>query len=573
MRERAFRDIDPASYAGNAIEVHGGRRVVAVVGIDRYQAWPRLSNAVNDARGARSAFLRMGFEEVTAPLFDEHATSDALRRLVTDDLAQLGKDDSLVLFVAGHGHTVTRTFRDGDSVKTGYIIAADGDLPGGSTTHWLRLDSWLSDVARLEVKHVLVILDTCHSGIALESIIKWRDARVHTESFAALARRRSRRVITSALDGQLAMDSGPVRGHSLFTGCLVEALDGALATDGEFITGTQLGHYLQRRVTSYPSSMQTPDFGSLEEDRRGELVIQIVTTAAQEECAERRNVGLMRDTSGLAADGDLITGAQSGHDVGTSYLTSMQPLGFELTQNIGTEQLRWAEQHAQASAVSSDRAAPDVEAKKRQLYLQVLFVAISALFVLGASVVLYDSMPGDRSDSTVKDSAASKQAEMAEPPTGTDKVDDRAQLAACADLYIQRQWQALADCATTLESLRLADQAKDYHAKARAETANEASDTRIRKELREGRLKEAEQILRSVPKESVYFEQLDELFTGAENADAEEARRKAQAFAARHDCTGLEQFVAEQLADSTVKVAAAARAVQCKSVARGLIDI
>lgn len=85
-----------------------------------------------------------------------------------DDLSQLRKDDSLILFVAGHGHTTTRTFCDGESVKTGFIIPVDGDLPGRSPTRWLRLDSWLSDLARLEVKHTLIILDSCFSGIALE---------------------------------------------------------------------------------------------------------------------------------------------------------------------------------------------------------------------------------------------------------------------------------------------------------------------------------------------------------------------------------------------------------------------
>jgi len=194
---------------------------------------------------------------------------------VSDDLARLDRNDRLVLFFAGHGHTSTQTFQEGDSVKTGYIIPVDGDLPGGSASRWLRLDNWLSDVARLAVKHILVFLDACHTGIALGSIIKWRDSNQRTESFERLGQRRSRRVITSAQDDQRAMDGGPISGHSLFTGCLLDGLNGGLASHGALVTGSQIGLYLQERVTSYPQSAQTPDFGALEEDKRGELLIRI----------------------------------------------------------------------------------------------------------------------------------------------------------------------------------------------------------------------------------------------------------------------------------------------------------
>src|SRR6185436_15862158 len=80
-----------------------GRMWIAVIGIDRYRTWSPLCNAVSDARGALNLFLQLGFEPACAPLYDEAATADALHRLVTDDLATLGPEDSLVLFFAGHG--------------------------------------------------------------------------------------------------------------------------------------------------------------------------------------------------------------------------------------------------------------------------------------------------------------------------------------------------------------------------------------------------------------------------------------------------------------------------------------
>lgn len=184
------------------------RSLIVAIGIDRYDKWPHLRNAVSDARGMLDVFSKLTFESVVEPLFDEAATADALRSLVSDELPRkLVESDRLVVFFAGHGHTRIDTLPDGDVAKTGYIIPFDGDSEG-STVRWLRLDSWLSDIARLPVRHILVILDACYSGIALDSIVRWRGAnRIASTALRQLSSRRSRRVITSALDDQKALDA------------------------------------------------------------------------------------------------------------------------------------------------------------------------------------------------------------------------------------------------------------------------------------------------------------------------------------------------------------------------------
>lgn len=263
-----------------------GRAYVAVIGIDRYRTWDRLYNAVSDAKGALKLFAGLGFELVAPALFDESATGDALRRLVVDDLFGLGENDSLVLFFAGHGHTVARTY-GGSSVRDGYLIPADGDRPGGRAASWIRLESWLTEITRIPAKHILVILDACHSGLALGPILRWRSRGMENarrEPLEQLRARRSRRIITSALDDQLAMDGGPVPSHSLFTGCLIEAMTGGLVASAghQIVTGSEIGHYVQRRVTEYPGSVQTPDFGALELDDRGELLVHLRSEGTRE---------------------------------------------------------------------------------------------------------------------------------------------------------------------------------------------------------------------------------------------------------------------------------------------------
>jgi hypothetical protein len=176
-----------------------------------------------------------------------------------------------VIFYAGHGGT--RTHQLGTQViKTGYLIPADAS---DKTATWVELDAWLRAVSLLPAKHILVVLDACHGGIALSSIIKWRDTDTWKDApLSILKERRSRRIITSALDDQMALDSGPIPGHSLFTGCLIEALSNRLSQgSSRMVTGSELGLYVQRRVETYPGSRQTPDFGTFDFDDRGEMVI------------------------------------------------------------------------------------------------------------------------------------------------------------------------------------------------------------------------------------------------------------------------------------------------------------
>jgi hypothetical protein len=272
------RDIELApggEHAGSS----SGRSVIAAIGIDHYRGWRRLTNAVSDAQGVLALFERLGFERLATPLLDDAATGKAIQELVMDDLRELGPEDSLVLFYAGHG--ATRTDRPGgEEVKTGYLIPVDATDRAAT---WIELDGWLRAVAKLPAKHILVILDACHSGIALGAIIKWRDIGTWRDTpLPALKARRSRRIITSALDDQKALDSGPVHGHSLFTGCLIAGLTHGLAGSGHRVTtGSELGLYVQNRVQTYPGSRQTPDFGTFDFDDRGELTIPLLSERSE----------------------------------------------------------------------------------------------------------------------------------------------------------------------------------------------------------------------------------------------------------------------------------------------------
>jgi hypothetical protein len=245
---------------------------IVVIGINQYQSCAHLKNAVADAKGALKAFSDLGFQLKTS-LFDDAATGSALHRLVSDDLTSLGTEDSLVVFFAGHGRTVKDPY-EGGYTQAGYLMPVDADLNRRSS--WIELSNWLNVVSRLPPKHILVILDSCNSGIALDPAMRWRsDAPPLPHAVEQLAKRRSRRVITASLEDQYASDAGPTPGHSLFTGCLIEALTGGVGLNFGYATGSWIAVYIQQRVTAYTKSKQTPDFGVLEHDNRGELIVPL----------------------------------------------------------------------------------------------------------------------------------------------------------------------------------------------------------------------------------------------------------------------------------------------------------
>ena len=96
------------------------RSYALVIGIDNYQdpAWPRLSNAINDAKAVAKALEARGFE-VTLKI---DPTSSSLKQAVDSFIFNEGHHENARLFIwfAGHGHTIN---------GEGYLVPADAPSP------------------------------------------------------------------------------------------------------------------------------------------------------------------------------------------------------------------------------------------------------------------------------------------------------------------------------------------------------------------------------------------------------------------------------------------------------------
>jgi len=256
---------------------HGHHYVVAI-GIDHYQNWPVLGTAVSDATGfAKLLTSQFGFEYAAEPLTERSATRDNINSLIDDDLRnRLKPEDDLIVFFAGHG--TTRNDKVGEETQsTGFLVPFEARAPG-TKEYWsdyLNIEEFLRKVSSLPSEHILVVLDSCHSGMALGS--KFTTSRADTRFQADMLRKVSRKVITSAQGDQLAADNGPLAAHSLFTGLMMQGLmTGKADSYGQgFITSTQLGAFTQHEVGVQEGSKQTPLFGGFDLDGGGELIIPL----------------------------------------------------------------------------------------------------------------------------------------------------------------------------------------------------------------------------------------------------------------------------------------------------------
>ncbi|HTW61570.1 MAG TPA: caspase family protein, partial [Terracidiphilus sp.] len=271
----AMRGIQPENSEEPA--VRNGHLYVVAIGIDHYKNWLNLSTAVSDATGFAELLTKnFGFEEVVPPLTDQNATRDAINKLVSDDLRpHLHPEDSLIFFFAGHGTTQPVPIEN-ETRNVGYIVPWDAPAQGGDEEHWsdyVRIDSLLQGISELPPNHILVILDSCYSGMALGD--KVSAARGDVQLQQDIAAKASRQVISSADRNQTAADRGPVPGHSLFTGLMIQGLTSRKADmfHRGWVSASLLGLYVKDQIGEDKQSHQVPQFGTFDGDDGGELII------------------------------------------------------------------------------------------------------------------------------------------------------------------------------------------------------------------------------------------------------------------------------------------------------------
>ena len=241
------------------LKTHYAASHALIVGINSYQNVSPLTYAVNDATEIRDILINeLGFPATNVTsLLDTAATYDAIRqaffRFTRDDV---GLDDRVVVFFAGHGHTLT-----GNRGEVGFLVPYDA-VPDDYST-FIRWDDLTKNSELVRAKHLLFVMDACYGGLALTR----NTLPGSTRFLKDMLLRHARQVLTAGKANETVSDAGgPLPGHSVFTGHLIEGLRGKAASEGGVITANGLMSYVYTRVSTDRDSNQTPHFGHLDGD-------------------------------------------------------------------------------------------------------------------------------------------------------------------------------------------------------------------------------------------------------------------------------------------------------------------
>jgi uncharacterized caspase-like protein len=242
----------------------------AIIGIDDYENWQKLSYATHDAQAVRDLLIqKYSFKpDHIFTLLDKDATRQNILSLLGDKLANadlVKHEDRVFVFYAGHG--ATRKLASGREL--GYIIPVDADLTSyeGSA---ISMTNFQDIAEAIPAKHLLFVMDSCYSGLALT---RGGGVAASQNYLNEIARREARQMFTAGGADQQVADDGP-NGHSVFTWTLLQALDGRADLNGDgVITATELAAYVAPAVSAL--SHQTPAFGNLPGSEGGDFIFDL----------------------------------------------------------------------------------------------------------------------------------------------------------------------------------------------------------------------------------------------------------------------------------------------------------
>ena len=147
----------------------------------------------------------------------------------------------------------------------GYLVPVDGDCTALETR--IMWDELTRKADLIPAKHLLFVTDACYRGLGLIRTILPGARRFLKDMLG----RYCRQVLTAGkADGVVADSGGPLVGHSVFTGHLLEGPRGKAAQRDVIISAQGLMAYVYERVSRDHHSRQTPHFGHIDGD--GDLI-------------------------------------------------------------------------------------------------------------------------------------------------------------------------------------------------------------------------------------------------------------------------------------------------------------
>lgn len=263
-----------------------------VVGISDYTSWPMLPGAKGDVEKVSRALEKNGFQVVRKVNLDHTELETAFRDFILQ--YGLARENRLLFYFAGHGYTLKNTYDPNDRTRwTGVIVARDAPLPttDDPTREFrektLPIERFASMAREIQSRHALFIFDSCFSGArGFSTFLPNADDLV--QGITLKTAEYVRQFISSGSADQPVLDDSPFRKHFIL------ALEGEADRNRDgFVTGSELGVFLQDKVVGETAKQQTPQSGKINDPNlnKGEFLFPLAspTAAACVETSPRAN--------------------------------------------------------------------------------------------------------------------------------------------------------------------------------------------------------------------------------------------------------------------------------------------
>jgi uncharacterized caspase-like protein len=198
--------------AGVAPSKEFGNYHAVVIGNSRYKEWDSLNSPRHDSNAIANLLrTRYGFQ---VKLLQDATRQDIIREL-SKLRTTLTPKDNLLVYYAGHG------FWDSASQR-GYWVPVDAAK--SNPANWISSADITDQLSVIPAKQVLVVADSCYSGVLVGSISAQLDKQEggKSEWLAKRAQMRSRKVMSSGNIAQV-MDGG-AGNNSIFARQFINAL-------------------------------------------------------------------------------------------------------------------------------------------------------------------------------------------------------------------------------------------------------------------------------------------------------------------------------------------------------------
>ena len=220
-----------------------------LMGVSKYQNLSPLPLVKNDLDRLSTVLVKLGFTVIRVE--DEKLTLANVKSPQTffEKVAGITEDDRLLVFFAGHGY-----HRDEGGRVRGYLALTNGRNGEGNGPNAIAMDDFVAWTQRIPAKHLLVLLESCFSGLAVRA--RNIDVQVMGASepdpvvLYRLSNARGRYLVMAGDDTQRVPMSTEWNG-GLFAQGIVEGLKGKADRDGDgFVTARELYPWLRTYVES-----------------------------------------------------------------------------------------------------------------------------------------------------------------------------------------------------------------------------------------------------------------------------------------------------------------------------------